>query len=105
MEAVQPVRLLRDIHGRDIRLTEERLSHIRTHPEMRGMEEAMEDTLAQPDQVVESVSDPRALLYYRRYRQTRVGDKFLCVVVKTQQEDAFLVTAYLTDKIKRGRSL
>jgi len=27
---------------------------------------------------------------------------FLCVVVKTLDEDAFVLTAYLTDRIKKG---
>ncbi len=38
-------------------------------------------------------------------KATRVGDKFLCVVVRIKGEDAFLLTAYLTDKMKRGVKL
>ena len=34
-----------------------------------------------------------------------VGDKYLCVVVKVQAEDAFVVTAYMTDKVKKGNVL
>jgi hypothetical protein len=30
-----------------------------------------------------------------------LGGKFLCVVVKTLEADAFVVTAYLTDRIKK----
>ena len=48
------------------------------------------------------MSDPQASLYYRFYLGTRVGDKWLCVVVKVSGEDAFVVTAYLTNKPKRG---
>jgi hypothetical protein len=33
---------------------------------------------------------------------TMVGDKFLCVVVKFGGSDAFVLTAYLTEKIKNG---
>jgi len=33
---------------------------------------------------------------------TRVGDKWLCVVVKVSDADAFVLTASLTDKIKQG---
>jgi hypothetical protein len=43
-----------------------------------------------------------AHLYYRFNRGTRLGDKYLCVVVKFPDQDAFVLTAYLTDKIKRG---
>lgn len=51
---------------------------------------------------VASSSDPQARLYYRSYTETPVGDKYLCVVVKIEADDAFVVTAYLTDIIKRG---
>ena len=43
-----------------------------------------------------------ARLYCRFYVGTRVGDKYLCVVVKVLGEDAFVLTAYLTDRAKRG---
>jgi hypothetical protein len=36
---------------------------------------------------------------------TRVGDKWLCVVVKISEDDAFVVTAYLTNRPKRGELL
>ena len=65
-------------------------------------EKAIEETLARPEKVVESLSDPDARLYYRFYLGTRVGDKYLCVIVKLGGEDAFVVTAYLTDRAKRG---
>jgi hypothetical protein len=55
--------------------------------------------------VIESLSDPEARLYYRFYLGTRVGDKWVCVVVKVAGEDAFVLTAYLTDRIKRGRQV
>jgi len=42
---------------------------------------------------------------YRYYYRTIVGDKWLCVVVKYLVEDAFVLTAYLTDKPKRGMKL
>jgi len=34
-----------------------------------------------------------------------VGDKFLCVAVKVVDNDAFVLTAYLTDTIKKGRQV
>lgn len=69
---------------------------------MRGMEPIIGLTLAEPDHVVRSTSDPKVDLYYRFCNQTLVGDKHLCVVVKTRPNDAFVITAYLTDSIKRG---
>ena len=97
--------LLSDYQGLTIRLTEERLAHVLEHPEMRGMEQAIEETLLRPERVVESLSDTEVHLYYRLYEGTRVGDKLLCVVVKMREKDAFVITAYLTDKIKRGTQL
>lgn len=96
------MRTLHDFEGLAIRLTEERLTHILEHPEMAGMEESIERTLAAPEQVVQSFSDPEARLYYRFYFGTIVGDKYLCVVVKVTATDAFVLTAYLTDRIKKG---
>ena len=96
------MRILHDYQGVPIRLTDERLAHILEHPEMAGLEGAIEETLTRPEKVVESFSDPQARLSYRFYVGTRVGDKYLCVVVKVLGEDAFVLTAYLTDRAKRG---
>ena len=95
----------KDFEGRRIRLTDERLGHILDHPEMRGMEAAIEETLVRPENVVESLSDAAVRLYYRYYIGTRVGDKHLCVVVKLEASDAFVITAYLTDSVKKGKQI
>ena len=96
------MRVLRDFRGMPVRLTDERLAHILEHPEMKGLQEAIVETLTEPECVVQSLSDELARLYYRFYMGTRVGDKFLCVVVKLTDDDAFVLTAYLTDRVKRG---
>jgi hypothetical protein len=87
---------LKDYQGRTVRLTEERLAHILEHPEMRDMAAAIEQTLAAPEKVIRSLSDAAAELYYRFYFGTRVGGKYFCVVVKVKEEDAFVLTAYLS---------
>ncbi len=74
------MRVLHDHEVLAVRVTDERLAHILEHPEMAGMEEAIEATL-------------------------RVGDRYLCVVVKVAGDDAFVLTAYLTDRIKKGVAL
>ena len=94
-----------DYRGNRVRLTEERLAHMLEHPEMQGMEARIAETLSAPERVVESLSDVQARLYYRFYIATRIGNKYLCVVVKVIDADAFVVTAYLTDKVKKGRQL
>lgn len=99
------MRVLRDFQGLAIRLTDERRAHILEHPEMAPMGPAIEETLLHPEAVVQSFSDPQAHLYYRFYFRTIVGSKFLCVVVKALDDDAFVLTAYLTDRIKKGMAL
>jgi hypothetical protein len=72
---------------------------------MAALDAAIEQTLRQPEVVVQSASDPQAHLYDRWYLGTMVGDKHLCVVVKVLPADAFVVSAYLTDKVKKGEQL
>lgn len=36
------------------------------------------------------------------HRNTPVTEKYLCIVVKTSDNDPFIVTAYFTDSIKKG---
>jgi hypothetical protein len=97
--------ILADYEGRSIRLTDERWRHIEEHPEMIGLRRAVAETLREPEAVIQSASDPLPRLYYRFYHRTMVGGKHLCVVVKVRLEDAFIVTAYLTDRVKRGTVL
>lgn len=96
------MKVFRDYRGLAVRLTAERRAHILEHPEMVGMEDAIPATLLRPQRVIESLSDAEAHLYYRFYLGTRVGDKFMCVVVKIRGSDAFVLTAYLTDRVKKG---
>lgn len=72
---------------------------------MVGLESAIDRALAEPEVVTLSVADPDVRLYYRFERAPAVGDKYLCVVVKVRVDDAFVVTAYLTDKIKQGERI
>ena len=99
------MKLLHDFNGLAIRLTDERLGHILEHPEMTSMEAAIEETLRDPERVMQSVTDPSVRLYYRFYFRTIVGGKFLCVVIKMGEHGAFVLTAYLTDRVKKGERL
>lgn len=65
-----------------MRLTDERLAHIHEHAEMTGLDSALAETLRTPGFVIQSRADSAAALHYRFYLGTRVGDKWLCVVVK-----------------------
>jgi hypothetical protein len=96
----------KDIHDRQIRLTDERLKHIENeHPEMSGQLDKIRETLLNPDKIIRSRTDPDVELFYRNYEVTPVTEKFLCVTVKVIFEDVFIITAYFTDTIKRGEIL
>ena len=69
---------------------------------MKGMMLHIKETLLEPQKVIQSISDKDAHLSYRFYIGTKIGNKYLCVVVKTIKHDAFILTAYLTDSIKKG---
>ena len=99
------MKTLVDFQGRPVRLTDERQQHILEHPEMAGMESALEETLRDPQLVIRSRTDETATLSYRYYLRTLVGGRWLCVVVKYNEADAFVLTAYLTDEPKRGEVL
>lgn len=88
-----------------MRLTDERLAHILQRPELHGMREEIARTLRAPTEVRLSRSDAAVRLFYEFYSRTRVGDKWLCVVVKYDAGEAFVITAYLTDKVKAGERL
>ena len=99
------MKLIEDCFGRKVRLTDERLAHILGHPEMRGMEAAIQRVLREPAVVRRSRSDHTVRLFYEFYRETVVGGKWLCLVARYNEEDAFVVTAYLTDRPKQGEDL
>jgi hypothetical protein len=96
---------LQDCFGHQVRLTEERLAHILKHPEMKDLGPEIGRVLLQPQLVRRSRSDEAVRLFYEFYARTIVGGKWLCVVVKYAENDAFVVTAYLTDKPKAGADL
>jgi hypothetical protein len=92
----------RDYRGRSVRLTFERRAHILEHPEMESLEARIAEVLLNPERVIQSRTDPQVHLYYGFEPETLLGSKWFCVVVKSVREDAFILTAYLTDKPKLG---
>jgi hypothetical protein len=99
------MKTLQDCFGQKVRLTDERLAHILEHAEMKGLGAEIERVLRQPQFVRRSRTDEAVRLFYEFYAQTIVNGKWLCVVVKYLEGDAFVVTAYLTDKPKAGEDL
>jgi len=100
------MKLLKDIHNRQIRLTDERQEHIELdHPEMSGQLGKIRETLLRPIVIVRSRTDLDVELFYWHYDVTPVNEKYLCVVVKVLTGSLFIITAYFTDTIKRGEVL
>lgn len=96
------MKTFRDYKGHVVRLTAERSDHILGHPELTGHEDWVANALLHPEEVRRSISDPSVMLFYQFRSNTIVGDKWFCVVAKYVEGDAFVVTAYLTDKLKKG---
>ena len=99
------MKVIQDCFGTSVRLTDERLTHILGHAEMVGMADKLERVLQRPSEVRRSRSDDDVKLFYEFYMQTQVGGKWLCAVVKYLPDDAFVITAYFTDKVKAGEIL
>lgn len=94
-----------DYRGRRIRLTQNRREHLLEHPEMHACIQGLAETLIVPDEVRVSASDANAHLYYKSIMHPLLGPKLLCCVIKVMPGDAFIVTAYVTDKVKKGTLL
>ena len=99
------MKILKDCFGHSVRLTDERLAHILKHPEMSDMGIEIERVLLHPQLVRRSRTDEEVRLFYEFYAETVVGGKWLCIVVKYEETDAFIVTAHLTNKPKGGEDL
>ena len=70
------MKVIFDIFGRHVRLTENRLGHIvETHPEMVDQLLNLEETLVNPYAVIESINDNAVQLFYRKFRHISFGDK------------------------------
>jgi len=68
------------------------------HPAMVAREASVRLALESPDEIRQSRSDPRVLLFYKAEEDRR----WVCAVARQGRDTAFLVTAYPTDAIKEG---
>ena len=91
-----------DIFKRKITLSEERKNHILNRLEMLNQESKIKETLSAPELLKRSVSDEKVVIYYRHYPKTPVTEKYLAVVVKINNKENFIISAYFTDRIKKG---
>ena len=70
------------------------------HPILENRQDDVIATLAAPQEVRRSMKDPAVLLFYRA-----ADPRFLCVVVRKENGEGFLSTAYPTDSLKAGEVL
>lgn len=70
------------------------------HPAMAGKEEGVRQTLKEPDEIRRSKLDPTVHLYYRKTEQNHI-----CVVAKHEGQKGFVITTYITNKIKEGERI
>ncbi len=70
------------------------------HPSIKGKEKEAQKTLSSPDTVRVSNSDKKVFLYYKKYRKN-----YLCVVARHENGNGFIITVYITNKIKEGKQI
>ena len=87
--------------GLNIRTTQSYWSLIQIkHPEVMGKLALIKNTLKMPDLITKSKIDKAVLLFYKK-----INGYWLCVVTKTSVLDGFIITVYITDKIKEGEKI
>jgi len=67
------------------------------HPIIQGLESEVKNCLCQPVEIRLSQDSKEVYLYYARWTKY-----WLCVVARHLNGEGFIVTAYVTDKIKEG---
>ncbi len=65
--------------------------------------ERLQETLLAPELVLATVADDSVQVYHRYYSTTPVTSKYLLVVVKQVDNDAFVLTAFFSNRRKQGR--
>ena len=67
------------------------------HPAIAKYDTEIKETLRAPDEIRKSRIDPDIFLYYKK-----VAEKYICVVARHEDKQGFVITAYITNKIKEG---
>ena len=71
------------------------------HPSVKQFEKEAIKALESPDQIRRSKQDPRVHLYYKS-----LGKLFICIVADHMNaKEGYIITAYLTDRIKEGEQI
>jgi len=72
------------------------------HPHMKGRENEVVEVLKEPEQIRQSMRDRNVYLFYRKIIYDD-SPRHICVVINKEEE--FVITAYITDRIKEGEMI
>lgn len=89
--------------GAIIHTTEDYWQRIVTtkHPSIAKYEKQVKEALQDPDEIRRSQQDERVYLYYKS-----IGKLHICAVVdRVSSKAGYIITAYLTDRIKEGEQI
>jgi hypothetical protein len=89
--------------GITVRTTKEYWEKIITlkHPSIAKYENKVKEALEEPDQIRRSKQDLGVNLYYKS-----LGEIYVCAVVdQIDSFEGYIITAYLTDRIKEGEQI
>ena len=96
------MKIINNFEGHMIRLTDERMKHILLHSEMKEFKSEIEDTIRNPQYIIQSMADKKVKHYLKFYITKQFSGKYLCVVVKFLEDDAFIITSYLIRELLKG---
>lgn len=90
---------VKSVLGKEISVSEEYWQFIISvkHPSVAGKEQVVKCALMDADEVRQSNRDPSVFLYYLAYNKY-----WLCAVCKHENGVGFVITAYITDRVKEG---
>ena len=60
--------------------------------------EEIKDTIKNPDKIIEPLYNKR--YYYKNYKYLKKPNQFILVIVKYLNDDGFIITSYLEEKIR-----
>ena len=89
--------------GINIRTTKEYWKIITTtkHPSVEKYKKQAQEALEDPDEIRKSKQDLRVYLYYKN-----IGELYVCVVADhVDDSSGYIITAYLTDRLKEGERI
>jgi len=89
--------------GITIRTTKDYWQRIITtkHPSIAKYESKVKEALKDPDEIRKSKQDIKVHLYY-----LSIGKVYVCVVADhVNSKEGYIITAYLTDRIKEGEQI